>query len=661
MRFGLFRTRVAVGLAACALFSFSAWESGPVEAGRKHRAAADLAAGDQAATDVRGRITIVAPRARRGATRRGRMRLRLRGLERHTEYRLLADDPSTPDDPTPVEFATVRTRRKPRLTLRFGTRRRPLPHGASVADLYATRIEVRTGGGEVALAGDVPVPPADAREPAGDGDPPACVLRDVLDLEDDFDDATAGDEPPDWDVTGTADTGQEVVVDDAVQDGDSGNSMKLADTLDTGDGPAAARGFTAQSGRMAVEFTLISSDEFGQVLFAVAEDGTSGPVEPTGLGDGLGFYDSGRIGFATDDTFQDYETDTAYRFRVDFDLSADTFDVTIDGTEVVTARSLGFSGTALDLILFRTGETTTGTANVDSVRVLEVVEDCPPVADAGPDQTVECAGARTAVTLDGSGSTDPEGNTLTYAWTGGFTEATADGVAPVVHFEALGSYTVSLVVNDGFLDSAADTMTVDLVDTTPPEIEAPAGITVECTNHDGEMLDLGTPRVSDVCDPSPVVTNDAPRRFEVGVTVVTWTATDASGNAATAEQVVTVTDTVAPTLSVSGIPAELWPPNHQLIKITPTIRVSDLCDPDPEVTVRIASSEPDNGQGDGDTDGDVVIRSARDFELRAERSGKGSGRTYTLVFTARDASGNETTWETSVFVPKSQGKGGGPK
>ena len=39
------------------------------------------------------------------------------------------------------------------------------------------------------------------------------------------------------------------------------------------------------------------------------------------------------------------------------------------------------------------------------------------------------------------------------------------------------------------------------------------------------------------------------------------------------------------------------------------------------------------------------------LELRAERSGKGNGRTYTIMVTATDASGNQTTATTTVVVP----------
>ena len=47
-------------------------------------------------------------------------------------------------------------------------------------------------------------------------------------------------------------------------------------------------------------------------------------------------------------------------------------------------------------------------------------------------------------------------------------------------------------------------------------------------------------------------------------------------------------------------------------------------------------------------------RSGRQFELRAERSGGGSGRVYTITYEAEDHSGNKTTRSVTVTVPKSQ-------
>jgi len=72
--------------------------------------------------------------------------------------------------------------------------------------------------------------------------------------------------------------------------------------------------------------------------------------------------------------------------------------------------------------------------------------------------------------------------------------------------------------------------------------------------------------------------------------------------------------------------------------------------------INVTSSEPDNGLGDGDTVGDIVITGPLTLNLRAERSGKGNGRTYTITVEARDAAGNATTKTCTVFVPKSRGK-----
>jgi cysteine-rich repeat protein len=114
-----------------------------------------------------------------------------------------------------------------------------------------------------------------------------------------------------------------------------------------------------------------------------------------------------------------------------------------------------------------------------------------------------------------------------------------------------------------------------------------------------------------------------------------------------------------PTLSVSLSPNTLWPPNHKLVPVSAALRVGNTCDPHPTVQlVSLTSSEPDNGLGDGDTANDIqgaTLRTDdRSFSLRAERSGKGSGRVYTATYHVEDALGNSTTATGQVAVPKTQ-------
>ena len=93
-----------------------------------------------------------------------------------------------------------------------------------------------------------------------------------------------------------------------------------------------------------------------------------------------------------------------------------------------------------------------------------------PVADAGPDRTAECTSAEgAAVVLDGSGSSDPGGNPITFAWTGPF--GTASGVSPTVDLP-FGASTVSLVVDNGEFESDPDSAVVTVADTTGPGLVA---------------------------------------------------------------------------------------------------------------------------------------------------------------------------------------------
>jgi len=67
--------------------------------------------------------------------------------------------------------------------------------------------------------------------------------------------------------------------------------------------------------------------------------------------------------------------------------------------------------------------------------------------------------------------------------------------------------------------------------------------------------------------------------------------------------------------------------------------------------ISATSSEPDNGLGDCDTANDIVINASGTISLRAERSGTGPGRVYSITYQATDIAGNSTTASATVTVP----------
>jgi hypothetical protein len=120
-----------------------------------------------------------------------------------------------------------------------------------------------------------------------------------------------------------------------------------------------------------------------------------------------------------------------------------------------------------------------------------------------------------------------------------------------------------------------------------------------------------------------------------------------------------VRDNTPPVLHLSADPSQLWPPNHRMVPVRVTVDVKDDQDPQPVVTlVAVQSNEADDGLGDGDTANDIqdatIGTDDRDLSLRAERSGTGSGRSYTLTYQARDAAGNVTSESVTVSVPLSR-------
>ncbi len=97
-----------------------------------------------------------------------------------------------------------------------------------------------------------------------------------------------------------------------------------------------------------------------------------------------------------------------------------------------------------------------------------------PVADAGPDQTTWIGDL---VTLDGTGSTDADGDALSYTWTlrgpNGSAAVLSDShaVQPTFTVDHPGAYTARLVVNDGQLNSRPDAVVIT-TENAPPVADA---------------------------------------------------------------------------------------------------------------------------------------------------------------------------------------------
>jgi len=121
-----------------------------------------------------------------------------------------------------------------------------------------------------------------------------------------------------------------------------------------------------------------------------------------------------------------------------------------------------------------------------------------PIADAGADQN---ASQGSIVSLDGSGSSDADGDTLTYSWTltapsgSSATLSDATVVNPTFVADVEGDYAVELIVNDGTVDSAVDSMTVasKFTATYPTAPDSYEGATGDNDPTTASTIEVGAP------------------------------------------------------------------------------------------------------------------------------------------------------------------------
>ena len=168
-----------------------------------------------------------------------------------------------------------------------------------------------------------------------------------------------------------------------------------------------------------------------------------------------------------------------------------------------------------------------------------------PMAHAGFDQTADAnAGGTATFALDGTLSTDPDGDALTFTWAGPFgilAGALVNATLPV------GQHVIKLTVEDGNGGTAESTvqLTVNGVappsDTTPPLLALPANIVVTASSSAGAVVNFTATATDNVDGSVPVVCDPASGTpFAVGTTTVNCHASDLSNNSADGSFTVTV-------------------------------------------------------------------------------------------------------------------------
>jgi|GEM_PF-5283471 len=292
------------------------------------------------------------------------------------------------------------------------------------------------------------------------------------------------------------------------------------------------------------------------------------------------------------------DSGTEFGFKFDYGLEFGplhtlTLDVSAHAGETVTLRfqASDMWDAGLD-----------GGALIDNLYVVAPTNE-PPVADAGPDQLVDCTSAEGAdVTLDGTMSSDPDDDPLAWLWSApaGIVFDDDTSATPTATFP-IGVTVVTLTVSDD-AETATDAVEITVFDDQLPTVAiAPSLGDLWPPNHRIETIGLSITANDNCTEPGDLVLQS--------VTVSSNEPDDSTGDGAFVGDVAGANGFAA-AVDVTG--AFSW-----------------------------------NGTT-GSFEGGIG--------LRAERQGDGGGRTYTITATVADGSGNTTTVTTTVVVPHSRGK-----
>jgi hypothetical protein len=203
----------------------------------------------------------------------------------------------------------------------------------------------------------------------------------------------------------------------------------------------------------------------------------------------------------------------------------------------------------------------------------------------------------------------------------------------------VGVTTITYTVTDAAGNTATCSFTVTVTESVLPSISCPGNKKVNADYNScfATNVNLGNPSVYDNCGIASV-TNNAPSQYPLGVTVVTWTVTDRSGNTRTCTQTVTVVDNQDPIVNCPSNITRNAGSNCETTVTTPNPVYSDNC----EVT-KLTWCMSGATTGDSPSFGINVVGTTT-FNIGVT----------TITYTVRDASGRSSSCCFTVTVEDNQ-------
>jgi uncharacterized delta-60 repeat protein len=312
----------------------------------------------------------------------------------------------------------------------------------------------------------------------------------------------------------------------------------------------------------------------------------------------------------------------------------------------------------------------------------------PPVANPGDNVSISTE-EKSTTTIQGTAADQDADDVLEYQWRAGETillgptPVGENGACPLdlsTTLVGIGTHTLTLEVSDGQATSRDDMILT--IDNSAPHAAASGGGVYEIntdvtlggnvSDFDGDLLQYAWKEETDtisfgtiqaIAGGTPVsLTPYTTANLGLGMHTIILQVDDGTNEPVTSTIEVEMVDTTVPVLGPVANQTILWPPNHQMVEIIIQANASDNSGGPVTLFAVVGSNEPQDGLGDGDTSpdwiGPIVDQESGTItlQLRAERSGSGSGREYIITITATDEVNNNSSTDVKILVPHDKRK-----